>query len=84
MKKIGILTSGGDAPGMNAYIRAAVRAALANHLEIFGISWGTYLRISIKKLSAFLKTELKEEALFIHPAQWLDTLVPSTYCLIER
>jgi len=40
MKKIGILTSGGDAPGMNACTRAAVRAALANNLEIFGIMWG--------------------------------------------
>jgi 6-phosphofructokinase 1 len=40
VKKIGILTSGGDAPGMNACIRAAVRAALANNLEIFGIMWG--------------------------------------------
>jgi len=40
MKKIGILTSGGDAPGMNACIRAAVRAALANNLEIYGIMWG--------------------------------------------
>jgi len=40
MKKIGILTSGGDAPGMNACIRAAVRAALANNLEISGIMWG--------------------------------------------
>ena len=40
MKKIGILTSGGDAPGMNACIRAAVRAALASGLEIFGIRWG--------------------------------------------
>ncbi|MFC1909724.1 6-phosphofructokinase [Chloroflexota bacterium] len=40
MKKIAILTSGGDAPGMNACIRAAVRAALANDLEIVGIRWG--------------------------------------------
>ncbi|MFC1892632.1 6-phosphofructokinase [Chloroflexota bacterium] len=40
MNKIGILTSGGDAPGMNACIRAAVRAALANNLDIFGIKWG--------------------------------------------
>lgn len=40
MKKIGILTSGGDAPGMNACIRAAVRAALANNLGIFGIRRG--------------------------------------------
>jgi 6-phosphofructokinase 1 len=40
MKKIAVLTSGGDAPGMNACIRAAVRAALANNLEIVGIRWG--------------------------------------------
>jgi 6-phosphofructokinase 1 len=40
MKKIAILTSGGDAPGMNACIRAAVRAALAHNLEIVGIRWG--------------------------------------------
>ena len=40
MKRIGILTSGGDAPGMNACIRASVRTALAKGLEIFGIKWG--------------------------------------------
>ena len=40
MKRIGILTSGGDAPGMNACIRAAVRAAMAQGLEIFGIRRG--------------------------------------------
>ena len=37
MKKIGILTSGGDAPGMNACIRAAVRAAAAGGVEMIGI-----------------------------------------------
>lgn len=40
MRRIGILTSGGDAPGMNACIRAAVRTALANGLEIVGIRRG--------------------------------------------
>lgn len=40
MKRIGILTSGGDAPGMNACIRAAVRTALANNVEILGIRRG--------------------------------------------
>lgn len=35
--KIGILTSGGDAPGMNAAIRAVVRAGLAQGLEVYGI-----------------------------------------------
>jgi 6-phosphofructokinase 1 len=36
VKKIGILTSGGDSPGMNACIRAAVRTALFNNIEIIG------------------------------------------------
>ncbi|GCD76633.1 ATP-dependent 6-phosphofructokinase 2 [Thermaurantimonas aggregans] len=40
MKRIGIFTSGGDAPGMNACIRAAVRTALANGLEVYGIYRG--------------------------------------------
>lgn len=38
--KVGLLTSGGDAPGMNAAIRAVVRAGIYNHLEIFGILRG--------------------------------------------
>ncbi|SLM61292.1 MULTISPECIES: 6-phosphofructokinase [Dickeya] len=37
IKKIGVLTSGGDAPGMNAAIRGVVRAALAEGLDIYGI-----------------------------------------------
>jgi 6-phosphofructokinase 1 len=40
MKRIGILTSGGDAPGMNACIRAAVRTAMTNNVEILGIRRG--------------------------------------------
>lgn len=40
MKRIGILTSGGDAPGMNAAIRAVVRTALFNKLTVFGIKEG--------------------------------------------
>lgn len=40
MKKIGVLTSGGDAPGMNAAIRAAVRKGLSMGMEVFGIERG--------------------------------------------
>ena len=40
MKKIAILTSGGDAPGMNAAIRAVVRSALQNGLEVMGVRRG--------------------------------------------
>ena len=38
--RIGILTSGGDAPGMNAAIRAAVRSAADKNIEILGIRKG--------------------------------------------
>ena len=40
MKRIGILTSGGDAPGMNAAIRAVVRSAIYHELDVFGIYYG--------------------------------------------
>lgn len=40
IKKIGILTSGGDAPGMNSAIRAVVRSAIAQGLEVYGINDG--------------------------------------------
>lgn len=40
MKKIAILTSGGDAPGMNAAIRAITRTALNSGLEVMGIKRG--------------------------------------------
>lgn len=40
LKKIAVFTSGGDAPGMNAAIRAVTRAALANKLKVVGIRRG--------------------------------------------
>ena len=40
IRKIGILTSGGDAPGMNAAIRAVVRCGIYNGLEVYGIKKG--------------------------------------------
>ena len=40
MKRIAVLTSGGDAPGMNACIRAVVRTAIYNKLEVIGIRRG--------------------------------------------
>ncbi len=40
MKKIGLLTSGGDAPGMNAAIRAVVRSGIYYDMEVFGIERG--------------------------------------------
>ncbi len=37
MKTIGVLTSGGDAPGMNAAVRAVVRTGLENDMRVVGI-----------------------------------------------
>ena len=40
MKRIAILTSGGDSPGMNACIRACVRYALYKGFDIYGVERG--------------------------------------------
>jgi 6-phosphofructokinase 1 len=40
MKRIAVLTSGGDAPGMNAAIRAVVRTGLDEGLEVLGVREG--------------------------------------------
>src|SRR5690606_38757331 len=54
MKRIGIFTSGGDAPGMNACIRAAVRTAVYKGIEIYGIRRGDHgmLKGDIIKMDA--------------------------------
>ena len=51
IKRIGVLTSGGDAPGMNAAIRAVVRYATYNKLEVIGIFRG---------FAGLINEELKE------------------------
>jgi len=40
IKKIAVLTSGGDAPGMNAAIRAVVRSAISKGMEVYGVRRG--------------------------------------------
>lgn len=54
IKKIGVLTSGGDAPGMNAAVRAVVRSALSKGMEVYGIHRGYVGLISgeIEKMNA--------------------------------
>ena len=54
IRTIGVLTSGGDAPGMNAAIRAVVRTALSKGLKVRGIRRGYHglLREEIIDLSA--------------------------------
>ncbi|MBO1514497.1 6-phosphofructokinase [Metabacillus bambusae] len=52
MKKIAVLTSGGDSPGMNAAIRAVVRKGIYTGLEIYGVYYGYagLMEGNIKKL----------------------------------
>ncbi len=50
MKKIGIMTSGGDSPGMNGAIRAAVRAALNYGMTPYGILSGYKGMIEVRNL----------------------------------
>ena len=55
MKKVGVYTSGGDAPGMNACIRAVVRGAIYHGAEIYGIRYGYdgMIKGDIKPLSSY-------------------------------
>ena len=58
IKRIGVLTSGGDAPGMNPCVRAVVRTALYHGIECYGIrrGWaglitGDIIRLDEKSIS---------------------------------
>lgn len=57
IKKIGILTSGGDAPGMNAAIRAVVRAANYRGIETYGIYDG-YIGIIKEDIKKLVRTDV--------------------------
>ena len=54
VKRIGVLTSGGDAPGMNAAVRAVVRTCLYHGLEVYGIrrGWNGLIHGDIIKMDA--------------------------------
>ena len=60
IKKIGILTSGGDAPGMNPAIRAVVRSCLANGIEVYGIYDG-YAGLHANKIEKLIMLRLKSQ-----------------------
>ncbi len=62
MKRIAVMTSGGDAPGMNAAIRAVVRSAVANGIEVYGIRQaysgllaGDFERLTNREVSGILQ-----------------------------
>ena len=56
VKKIAVLTSGGDSPGMNAAIRAVVRTGIHHHLEVIGVQCGYEGLLKQKLLSLDLKS----------------------------
>jgi 6-phosphofructokinase 1 len=57
IKKIGVYTSGGDAPGMNAAIRAVVRTAAAHQIETIGIMQG-YVGMIENKMQTLLMRDM--------------------------
>lgn len=57
--RIGVLTSGGDSPGMNAAIRAVVRAALSSGSQIFGVFDG-YKGLVEGKIQEFTRKDVSE------------------------
>lgn len=56
MKRIAVLTSGGDAPGMNAAIRAVVRTAFENEIEVYGVMGGYQGLLEADFISMDLRT----------------------------
>ena len=62
LSKIGVFTSGGDAPGMNAAIRAVTRAAIAHNLEVVGIRHGYQGMIE----GDFVKLEARDVSGIMH------------------
>lgn len=57
IQRIGVLTSGGDAPGMNAAVRAVVRTALALKIEVFGIFDG-YLGLHQNRIRKLVRHDV--------------------------
>ena len=77
MKRIAVLTSGGDCSGMNAAIRAVVRAVLSNKLEVIGIQKcyqglidQQYERLTTKSVSS----KLQLGGTFLQSARCLEML----------
>jgi 6-phosphofructokinase 1 len=55
IKRVAVLTSGGDAPGMNAAVRAVTRAAIFNGMEVYGVMRGYegMIQGEIKRLESY-------------------------------
>jgi 6-phosphofructokinase len=55
MKRIAVLTSGGDAPGLNAAIRAVVRTGIDQGWEVFGIRHGELAPLGARDVSGIVQ-----------------------------
>ena len=76
MKTIGVLTSGGDAPGMNAAVRSVARSALAAGIKVYGIKGGYYGLINddIVELNMRSVSDVLQRAgTFLYSARCLET-----------
>ena len=60
IKRIGVLTSGGDAPGMNAAVRAVVRAAIDEGFDVYGIHDG-YLGLYKGKIERMFRKSVSDK-----------------------
>ena len=79
VRRIGVLTSGGDAPGMNAAVRSVVRAAIFRGIEVVGIrrGWnglinGDIVRLDEKSVAHIIELGLSDDSLnFFHNYRYL-------------
>lgn len=78
IKRIGLLTSGGDAPGMNAAIRAVVLAAHHNHIEVLGFYHGFNGLICDENICQTTVLELDDVSNIIHRG---GTILKSARCM---
>lgn len=60
IQKIGVLTSGGDSPGMNAAVRAVVRTGITEDLEVYGIHNG-YLGLHQNQIEKMTRKDVAEK-----------------------
>lgn len=80
MKRIGVLTSGGDSPGMNAGIRAVVRAGIHHGLEVYGIRRGYHGMIAgeIRPLAArSVSGIINRGGTILHTARCMEFMEPA-------
>ena len=82
MKTIGVLTSGGDAPGMNAAVRAVVRTAAYHGIDCIGIRRGYSGLIKADMFPMWMKSFSKRQVfVLIMLLLWQVCCVPSEFPL---